>query len=417
MRKVLSILVAGLIVSLLGSVALAGVEITVIMPDHEADILGYFEQKAVEFEQKTGTKVSIVSASWDRVADKLLPALAAGSSAYDVVEFDNCWVAQFAETEWLLPLENYAGTEYIQDMLPALNSLFSAKGHLYGVTWNNDMRFFMYNARMLKEAGIADPPLTWNELVEQSRRLMAAGIAKYGFIEGWEMGQALANAQTVFAHSFGGRLLDERGNPTLDSSECVGALQFMVDLLHKYRIVDPASLTSSQEVSQNVFLRGDTAFFPQAWPGLYRYSRNPEVSNIVEEVEVAPKPLGVTKGIGAALSLPEALAIPKTSKHPDEAWAFIQFITNKETNKAQSLAIGSLPIWTELFTDPELLKLYPYWKQFGKQAQYLHGLPQVTWYSEFSHVCTVEVMNALTQVKTVEEATRDMMKAVEAIEK
>ena len=85
--------------------------------------------------------------------------------------------------------------------------------------------------------------------------------------------------------------------------------------------------------------------------------------------------------------------------------------------KAQSLAIGSLPIWTELFHDPDLLKLYPYWKQFGEQAKYLRGLPQITWYSEFSRVCQIEVMNALTQVKTVEEATRDMMKAIEAIEK
>lgn len=417
MRKLVSMLVVGLMVSVLSSVVFAGTEITVIMPDHEADILGYFEQKAVEFEQKTGVKVNIVSASWDRVADKLLPALASGSSAYDVCEFDNCWVAQFAETEWLLPLEDYAGEEYVKDMLPYLNDLFSAKGHLYGVTWNNDMRFFMYNARMLKEAGIADPPLTWDELVEQSKRLMATGIAKYGFIEGWEMGQALANAHTVFVYSFGGKIIDEKGNPVLDSPESMAALQFMVDLVHKYKVVDPASLTSSQEVSQNVFLRGDTAFFPQAWPGLYGYSRDPEVSNIVGEVKVAPKSLGVTKDIGAGLSLPEALAIPKFSKHPDEAWAFIHFITNKKANKAQSLAIGSLPIWSELFNDPELLKLYPYWKQFGKQAEYLRGLPQVTWYSELSRICQVEVMNALTQVKTVEEATRDMMEAIKAIEK
>lgn len=219
MKIAVSILLIGLMVSLISPLAVAGTQITVIMPDHDADILGYFEQRAVEFEKKTGVKVNIVSASWDRVADKLLPALAVGSSAYDVCEFDNCWVAQFAETEWLLPLENYAGKEYIEDMLPALNNLFSAKGHLYGVTWNNDMRFFMYNAKKLKDAGIVDPPLTWDELVEQSRRLMAAGIARYGFIEGWEMGQALANAHTVFVYSFGGELLDEKGNPTLDSPE------------------------------------------------------------------------------------------------------------------------------------------------------------------------------------------------------
>ena len=422
MKRLMIWLMAMLIVSLFGfaNFADAGTQITLIMPSHEADILGYFEKKAVEFEKQTGVKVNMVSADWDHVADKVLPALAAGSSAYDIVEFDNCWVAQFAETGWLRPLENYAGEEYIKGMLPGLVNLFSAKGHLYGITWNNDLRLFMYNARMLKQAGIGNPPVTWDEFVKQSRRLQAAGIAKYGYIANWEKGQALTNDHTVMVRSFGGRVLDKNGNPVLDSPQAVAALQFMVDMLYKYKVADPASLTSSQKAAQEVFLRGDTAFFPQAWAGLYAYSRNPEVSKVVGEVEVAPKPLSVSKDKiykGSILSLPEALAIPTTSKHPDEAWAFLEFISNKEANKAQSLAIGSLPIWTDLFNDPELLRKYPYWKQFGLQARYLEGLPAVTWYGELSEIQSIEVMNALTRSKTVEQATRDMMKAIKAIEK
>jgi len=422
MKRLITCLVATLIVSLFSftGFAIAGTEITLIMPSHEADILGYFEKEAVEFERQTGIKVNVVSADWDHVADKVLPALAAGSSAYDIVEFDNCWVAQFAETGWLRPLETYAGEEYIKGMLPGLVNLFSAKGHLYGITWNNDLRLFMYNARMLRQAGIGAPPATWSEFVEQSRRLQAVGIAKYGYIANWEKGQALTNDHTVMVRSFGGRILDGNGNPVLDSPETVAALQFMVDMLYKYRIADPASLTSSQKAAQEVFLREDTAFFPQAWAGLYAYSRNPEVSRIVGEVEVASRPLGVSKDKvyrGSVLSLPEALAIPTTSKHPDEAWAFLKFISNKEANKAQSLVIGSLPIWTDLFNDPELLRKYPYWKQFGLQGRYLEGLPPVTWYGELSEIQSVEVMNALTRLKTVEQATRDMMKKIKAIEK
>lgn len=419
MKKLIICLVATLTVTLFGltGFAIGATEITLIMPSHEADILGYFEKKAVEFERQTGTKVNIVSADWDHVADKVLPALAAGSSAYDIVEFDNCWVAQFAQTGWLRPLEAYAGENYIKGMLPALLNLFSAKGHLYGITWNNDLRLFMYNARMLKQAGIGDCPETWSELVEQSGRLQAAGIAKYGFIANWEKGQALTNDHTVMVRSFGGRILDKNGDPALDSPEAIAALQFMVNVLHKYKIADPASLTSSQKIAQEVFLRGDTAFFPQAWAGLYAYSRNPEVSRVVGEVEVAPKPLGVTKDMGSILSLPEALAISTSSKHPDEAWAFLKFISNKEANKAQSLAIGSFPIWTDLFNDPELLRKFPYWKGFGLQSRYLEGLPAVTWYNELSEIQSVEVMNALVRSKTVEQATRDMMRAIKAIEK
>jgi len=419
MKRLMICLMATLMLVFLGftGFAIAGTEITLIMPSHEADILGFFEKKAVEFEKQTGVKVNMVTADWDHVADKVLPALAAGSSAYDIVEFDNCWVAQFAETGWLRPLEDYAGEDYIKGMLPGLVNLFSANGHLYGITWNNDLRLFMYNARMLKQAGIGAPPATWGELTEQSRRLEAAGIVEYALMGNWEKGQALANDHTVMVRSFGGKILDKNGNPVLNSPEAMDALQFMVDMLYKYKIADPASLTSSQKAVQEVFLRGATAFFPQAWAGLYAYSRNPAASKIVDEVEVAPTPLGVTKDIASVLSLPEALAITTASKHPDEAWAFLKFISNQEANKGQSLAIGSLPIWTDLFSDPELLGEYPYWKQFGLQGQYLEGLPAVTWYGELSEIQSVEVMNALTKAKTVEQATQDMMKKIEAIEK
>ena len=105
MKKLMIWLMAAmLIVGLFGLASFAGIEITVAMPSHEAGILGYFEDQAVEFEAQTGIKVNMVTADWDNIADKVLPALAAGSDAYDIVEFDNCWVAAFAEANWLLPL-------------------------------------------------------------------------------------------------------------------------------------------------------------------------------------------------------------------------------------------------------------------------------------------------------------------------
>ncbi|NQS90525.1 hypothetical protein HQ584_12140, partial [Patescibacteria group bacterium] len=47
----------------------------------------------------------------------------------------------------------------------------------------------------------------------------------------------------------------------------------------------------------------------------------------------------------------------------------------------------------------------------------LKGLPAVTWYNELSEIQSVEVMNALVRSKPVKQATRDMMRAIKAIEK
>jgi len=222
---------------------------------------------------------------------------------------------------------------------------------------------------------------------------------------------------TVMVRDFGGRILDENKNPVLDSPEAVAALQFMVDMFRKDKIIDPTSLTSSLKVIQEVFLRGDTAFFPQAWPGVYTNSRDPKLSRVVGEVEPASKPLEGPGKKSVLMCVPEALAIPTASKHPDEAWDFIKFITSKENNKAQCASIGTLPIWTDLFNDPELLRKYPQWKQFGLQSRYLEGRVVVSWWNELWEIEEVEVTNALMGLKTVEQATRDMMKKLKAIEK
>ena len=87
------------------------------------------------------------------------------------------------------------------------------------------------------------------------------------------------------------------------------------------------------------------------------------------------------------MNLPEALAIPATSKNPEAAWKYIEYMTSPERDKVRSLEIGTLPIWKAHFEDPELLALYPYWKNFGKQAEFARALPQLTWYDEWSYAC------------------------------
>ena len=48
-----------------------------------------------------------------------------------------------------------------------------------------------------------------------------------------------------------------------------------------------------------------------------------------------------------------------------------------ERDKARAVEIGSLPLFKDLYTDPQLLKLYPYWNQFGKQSAKARALPLV----------------------------------------
>jgi len=387
-------------------------KITVIMPRHEMDLIGIWEQQTREFEEETGIQVELIQTEWEKAADKIQVELAANGSNYDVIEFDNSWVAKFLEADWVIPLDDYIPAGMKEELLPGLVNTFSFDGKLYGITWNNDTRFFMYNGAMLEEAGIQEPPHTFAELVEQIETLKEKGIANYGWADFWPQSQALANSHAYFLYSFGGDFFDDEGNPIFNDDAGIEALQFMVDALND-KVVDPASLTYEQEDAANIFYKGDTPFFLQAWPGVYAFSNDEEQSNIVGQVKVAEWIPAKSEDLQATLNLPEAFAISKFSENKDAAWEFIEFMTSKEKDRERALNIGSLPIWSELYNDTELLEKYPYWEQFGKQILYAKGLPKITWYDEFSYIIQVEVQRALIGQKTAEEALNSILEQIQ----
>ena len=74
---------------------LAGSKITVLLPKHEMDTIGFYEQKTRQFEEETGIQVELINMGWDNVADRVTAEMTSGGSSYDVIEFDNSWVAKF----------------------------------------------------------------------------------------------------------------------------------------------------------------------------------------------------------------------------------------------------------------------------------------------------------------------------------
>ena len=381
-----------------------GETITVIMPQHEADLIGAFEARVNEFENTTGIQVELIQSDWDSVADRVVPELATGGSAYDVVEFDNGWVAQWCGAGWTTPLNDYMPAGYTNGMIPGLVDLFSCPdGTVHGIVWNNDTRFFYYNADKLAEAGFDAPPVTLDELVSQSQTAKEAGVVQYGMAPFWEQAWALGNEFHFWTYAFGGEIVDSEGCFLFNKDpKTLAALQFMIDSLDN-GVSSPAGLTYDQATAQDIFLKGDTLFMPQGIPGLMKYADDPSISSVAGQVKVALVP-GAEAGQSAALTLPEAYAIPANSEHKEAAWKFIEFMTNQETNKKLAKEIGVLPIWVNLYTEAELTALYPYWADFSAQLATARGLSTITWYGDFVDVSTAEVHKALTGGQSAQEA-------------
>lgn len=416
-KKLLSVLLTTVMISsavtavpmvAYGEEDLAGTKITVLLPKHEMDTVGFYEMKTRQFEEETGIEVELINMGWDNVADRVIAEMTSGGSSYDVIEYDNSWVAKFGVNDWLEPLDAYVTDEIKEGIVPALLDKFTYEGSLYGICWNNDTRFMMYNKALLDQAGIEAPATTYEELKEHTKILQEAGLIEYGYVDSYMQAQSGCNEFVQLIYSFGGKFFDDAGNLIIDSDPGIkAAYEYLVDGYNN-GVYDPSSLMADYDTVANVFYSGTTAYMLQAWPGIYATSNDESVSMVPGQIEVADYSISVDGNSQAVLTLPEAMAIPKTSENKEAAWKYIEYMSSKEFDKEKCEAIGALPIWSELFSDAELLEKYPYWENFGKQSQYAKGHPDLLWYDEFSSIIQIESQNIILGTVSVEEGLAAM---------
>ncbi|MCL2491570.1 MAG: sugar ABC transporter substrate-binding protein [Coriobacteriia bacterium] len=390
-----------------GAVA-EGTKITVILPDNEMDNIGLHRERTEQFTAETGIEVELINKGWEAAADDILADLASGGGSYDVIEFDNAWIAKFVENGWVAPLNEYMTDEIKDGMVPGLLDLFSDDGNYYGIVWNNDTRFYMYNSTMLDELGVADAPKTWDEVAE-----LAEKRGDIAYLDTYKQEQMGTNQLMFVVYSFGGEFVDDDGNPVIGTDP--GAFEAYTWLQKAYedKVFGPSSLTIDyEEVAQSFFVGGFPLFL-QAWPGVYADSQDPDMSKIVGDIAVADYSVSKTGAEQVVLTLPEAMAITTTSKNKDAAWKYIEYMSSKEFDKERSTKIGSLPIWSDLYNDDELLELYPYWESFGLQAQHSRGYPVIVWVDDFADIVAKVSQKILAGNIGVQEGLDEMQKLME----
>jgi len=370
-----------------------------------------------DFEEKNpGIDVELDFVAWEALHDKIVTAAASGAGTYDVVLNDCIWPAEFAAAGFILDVTDRIPEDVQADIFPGALEAVTYKGRLYGMPWLNDVLYLYYNDEMLKEAGYDAPPKTWTELHEMSMAAQEKGLVEYPLIEYFQQDEGLTVAFSYYLLSFGGQFFDADDNPAFNSPEGLAALQYMADGMEE-GFYNPASLESTYEEVRRTFSQG-SSLFSVNWAYQLNLANDPAESQIAGNAKIALMPgeaipsATVNGGMG--------LSIMADSKHPEEAWRYIQHLSSKEIQK--QFAANALPIWISLFDDPEITDMQPEIAQemdfiglSKEQYKYIGNRPLVPFYSETSEIIAREVQAALTGSKTPEQALADAEDAIKNV--
>ncbi|MDI6600254.1 MAG: ABC transporter substrate-binding protein [Thermoanaerobacteraceae bacterium] len=360
-------------------------------------------------EENPNIKVDFQEMPWstDDQHNAYVTALQAQDSSIDVVAMDVIWTAEFASAGWLLPLGDKFPQSERDKFLSGPLEAVTYNGEIYALPEYTDAGVLYYRKDI-----ISTPPQTWEELMEMSKENIGKNGIRYGIVFQGNQYEGLVCDALEFIHGNGGDVLDSNGNVVLNSPQSVEGLKEMVSLVEE-KIAPEGVTTYMEEDARNVFQQGD-ALFMRNWPYAWAVV-NGDDSPVKGKVGIAPLPHGPNGKAGAPTLGGWNLAVSKYSKHPDEAYKFIEFMCSDAGQKTTALVGGNLPTRKAIYNDPEVLAKNPFYKDLFNAFISARPRPVSPFYPQISDSMQINFHKALTGNITAEEAIANVEKDIKSI--
>jgi len=245
---------------------------------------------------------------------------------------------QIEAMDALLAAHHQDPKTFMDDFWPALRANASANGTLYAIPYQNSTPILYINADAFKAAGLDPdhPPVTWTDFVEDAKKLTKRDgdkVTQYGF-EMPGIYDYLGWLTQTFTMANGGLFFNPTnpGEVYYDQPSTRGAVQFLGDLVSKYKVMPPGVVDPSQ-VSTDFF--AGRAAMVMLSTGALTFIR--EGAKFPYKVAFVPRQQRNAAPIGGG-----SMVIFKTlsPEQREAAWTFLTYMTSAETLGKWSRATG-----------------------------------------------------------------------------
>ncbi|QMV42484.1 extracellular solute-binding protein [Cohnella cholangitidis] len=299
---------------------------------------------------------------YDQYSQKVATLVPAGKGP-DVINLYYGWLPQYVSSGYLQPLpEDAFPTADIESNFYPLVSAAKIDGSYYAIPTAVRTLALFYNKDLFAKAQITEPPATWEQLAEASKKLTEKDSKDQFVIEGfaWEPGAQLHHwyRDGLLPQAGGQDLSDDRRKVLWDQSPAgLEAFQYLLDFAIKHKV----GINGFYNDDSNAFKTGHAAINVD---GSFRIG---SLKKDVPDLNYGIAPLPSYKGKSAPSSF-WANAIPKNVEGAklEAAKEFLKFLTSKEVQEKWVDRVGELPAQKAIATQDKYLndeKLGPFIKQ------------------------------------------------------
>jgi multiple sugar transport system substrate-binding protein len=272
-----------------------GGRITFVAAEYSAGVEPYWQDLIAEFEEANpGHEVELQVINWNDIDQQVATLIATGQQP-DLLNLNK--FAEYAQDDLLYEAEEVLSEEVLDDLLPTFAENATLDGTQYGIPFIASARLFFYNTALFSEAGVSEPPETWEELRAAAEQIQGLGDGTIGY--GLPLGPEEAQAEfQMWINGNGGHWVDDAGEWTIDSPENVETLQWLADNLVEPGLTQPNPASTNRTDLFNVFAQGQVGMLNGAvfLPGIIE-EQNPDLEYGIASIPAAegqePSTLGV----------------------------------------------------------------------------------------------------------------------------
>jgi len=331
---------------------------------------------------------------------KQISVSAAGGQLPDMVQMDNPDHASFAAMGILEDITDRVKAWGQADKFfsgPINSAIYNGK--YYGLPIDSNCLALYYNEDLFKAAGISAPPQTWDELKQYAEKLTKDQVKGFAF-------SAIKSEEGTF--QFLPWLWSTGADyDKLNTPEAVEALELLADMYKKGYVSKDILTQRQSDVSAAQFATGKAAMMvngPWIIPTLKK-----DAPNLNWKVAVIPTKKNSSSVLGG-----ENLAIIK-GKNVDGAWEFVKYMESPEVVEQWYKDSGYLPSRKDIIEKSDYWKNDPILSVFAKQMETARARgPHPKW-PQISEPIQVAIQEALTGVKSPQDALKDAAAKIEKV--
>jgi raffinose/stachyose/melibiose transport system substrate-binding protein len=220
---------------------------------------------------------------------------------------------------------------------------FDPNGTIYGIPGNLSGWVFYYNKALFADAGIAEPPKTWDDLIAASEKLKAAGILPFALGNHDGLG-TLQYLNIIFPGDFNeaDSVALANGEIPYNGEAFTRVNQKLLDLIEA-GYFDPGFASLSQWTDAvDSFASGQSAMIAGIASDTVSY--NEFLPDLGDDLGVFYAPAGSVADPYIPDSSGPVWVMTNYSDNKEAAWAYIEFMTGARGVQIQYEVAGVLPI-------------------------------------------------------------------------